>query len=118
MTESPDRKPQTSRRDRSTGQQARRTSLRGARRAEWGWAALFILPTTVGLGVFSLWPIFQTFYFSFTTWGAFGGHEWSGLKNYQTCSRTPSSCSLDQHADLHGDDAAERARSRSWSRRC
>lgn len=46
------------------------------------WAYLFILPTTVGLTIFSIWPIFQTFYFSFTTWGAFGGNTWSGLKNY------------------------------------
>ena len=43
-----------------------------------------ILPTIVGLGVFSLWPIVQTLYFSFTTWGAFGGHEWSGLENYRS----------------------------------
>jgi multiple sugar transport system permease protein len=42
-----------------------------------------ILPTTLGLGVFSLWPVFQTLYFSFTSWGAFGGHEWSGLENYR-----------------------------------
>lgn len=66
---------------------ARRPSLSRARRAEWGWAILFILPTTIGLGVFSLWPVFETFYFSFTTWGAFGGHKWSGLKNYQTVLR-------------------------------
>ncbi len=62
----------------------RRSSISRARRAEMGWAFLFILPTTIGLGVFSLWPIFETFYYSFTTWGAFGGHKWSGLKNYQT----------------------------------
>lgn len=63
---------------------SRRPSISRARRAEWGWAIVFILPTTIGLGVFSLWPVFETFYFSFTTWGAFGGHKWSGLKNYQT----------------------------------
>jgi multiple sugar transport system permease protein len=57
-------------------------SFSRAQWAEWGWAALFILPTTIGLGVFSLWPVFETFYLSFTTWGAFGGHTWSGLKNY------------------------------------
>ncbi len=60
----------------------RRTSS-GVRRNEWLWAFLFILPTTLGLGIFSLWPIFQTLFFSFTTWGAFGGHDWSGLENYQ-----------------------------------
>jgi multiple sugar transport system permease protein len=56
---------------------------RGLRRGEGWWALLMILPTTLGLGVFSLWPVFQTLYFSFTTWGAFGGHEWSGLDNYR-----------------------------------
>lgn len=62
---------------------ARRARLSRAQRAEWAWAIIFILPTTIGLGVFSLWPIFETFYYSFTTWGAFGGHKWSGLKNYE-----------------------------------
>lgn len=61
----------------------RRAPISRARRAEWAWAALFILPTTLGLGIFSIWPIFQTFYFSFTSWGAFGGQEWTGLANYQ-----------------------------------
>jgi len=62
---------------------ARGTASRGTPGSEWWWAYVFILPTTLGLGIFSIWPIFQTFYFSFTTWGAFGGHDWSGLKNYQ-----------------------------------
>jgi multiple sugar transport system permease protein len=62
---------------------ARGTALSRAQQAEWAWAFIFILPTTVGLGVFSLWPILETFYYSFTTWGAFGGHKWSGLKNYE-----------------------------------
>lgn len=32
--------------------------------------------------VFYLWPIVQTFYFSFTEWGVFGGSTWTGLQNY------------------------------------
>ncbi|MFD7713110.1 carbohydrate ABC transporter permease [Streptomyces sp. NPDC059785] len=47
------------------------------------WALFFLGPTAVGLGVFYLWPTVQTFYYSFTTWGAFGGHSFSGLDNYQ-----------------------------------
>ena len=62
----------------------RRTRPGGLRRGEGWWALVMILPTVVGLGVFSLWPIVQTLYFSFTTWGAFGGHEWSGLENYRS----------------------------------
>ncbi|MEC3992310.1 sugar ABC transporter permease [Actinacidiphila sp. DG2A-62] len=48
--------------------------------ALWGYA--FIAPTGLGLAVFYLWPVIQTAYFSFTQWGAFGGHTWSGLDNY------------------------------------
>jgi multiple sugar transport system permease protein len=48
--------------------------------ALWGYA--FIAPTALGLAVFYLWPVLQTAYFSFTEWGAFGGHTWSGTDNY------------------------------------
>lgn len=46
------------------------------------WPVLFIAPLFLGVAVFYLWPILQTIYFSFTTWGAFGGVSWSGLDNY------------------------------------
>lgn len=46
------------------------------------WAWLLIAPTTLGLVAFYLWPVLQTFYFSFTEWGAFGGSTWAGLENY------------------------------------
>src|SRR5699024_8170770 len=35
-----------------------------------------------GLAVFYFWPVIQTAYFSFTTWGVFGGSEFTGLKNW------------------------------------
>jgi multiple sugar transport system permease protein len=41
-----------------------------------------IAPMGVGVAVFYLWPILQTFYFSFTEWGPFGGSTWTGLTNY------------------------------------
>ncbi len=47
------------------------------------WAALLISPMVLGLSVFYLWPLAQTLYFSFTEWGPFGGHTWSGLDNYR-----------------------------------
>jgi multiple sugar transport system permease protein len=56
---------------------------RRSRRASSAWAAFFLAPTTLGLGYFYMWPVVQTFYYSFTTWGPFGGHEWSGLDNYR-----------------------------------
>lgn len=55
---------------------------RSLRRTDAAWAYLLIAPTAIGLGVFSIWPAIQTFYFSFTTWGTFGGNTWSGLENY------------------------------------
>jgi multiple sugar transport system permease protein len=46
----------------------------------WPW--LFVLPLLGGIGLFYLWPIIQTAYFSFTEWGVFGGNTFSGLDNY------------------------------------
>lgn len=46
------------------------------------WALLFIAPNLAGLAVFYLWPIVQNLYYSFTSWGAFGTHRWSGPANY------------------------------------
>jgi multiple sugar transport system permease protein len=36
----------------------------------------------VGVGTFYIWPIIQTFWYSFTTWGVFGGATFSGIANY------------------------------------
>ena len=47
------------------------------------WALIFLAPNGIGLGVFYLWPAAQTFYYSFTEWGAFGGHTFNGLDNYR-----------------------------------
>lgn len=61
---------------------------RGVRtEALWGYA--FIAPTGLGLGIFYLWPVLQTAYFSFTEWGAFGGHTWTGLDNYVRLAADP-----------------------------
>lgn len=53
------------------------------------WAYLMIAPLMLGLLIFYIWPVFQTFYFSFTTWGAFGKYQWSGLSNYQQLLQDP-----------------------------
>lgn len=73
--------------NRSPSRPARGYSARRKMEARWGW--LLIAPSFLGLGIFSLWPIFRTFYFSFTQWGAFGGHTWSGLTNYRTLVSDP-----------------------------
>jgi len=64
-----------------TSRRRPRHSSRQRREAWWGLA--MIAPLGFGLGVFYLWPIVQTIYYSFTTWGAFGGSKWTGLANYR-----------------------------------
>ncbi|MFH8988069.1 carbohydrate ABC transporter permease [Streptomyces sp. NPDC017940] len=56
---------------------AARPAARGRRSAYW-----FIAPLGLGFAVFYFWPMIQTFYFSFTTFGPFGGHTWTGTDNY------------------------------------
>ncbi len=63
------------------GSTGRRVSSRRQNDAWWAW--LMIAPMVLGLSVFYLWPLVQTLYFSFTEWGPFGGHTWSGLDNYR-----------------------------------
>jgi multiple sugar transport system permease protein len=48
-----------------------------------------IAPLMIGLFIFYLWPVFQTFYFSFTKWGAFGKYKWTGLTNYERLLHDP-----------------------------
>jgi len=55
---------------------------RAAARRDGFWPWLFVLPLLGGIGLFYLWPIIQTFYFSFTEWGVFGGNTFTGLDNY------------------------------------
>lgn len=63
-------------------------SARGLRRdGVWPW--IFLFPTLLGVGVFYVWPVIQTFYFSFTEWGVFGGSKWTGLDNYQRLYSEP-----------------------------
>lgn len=59
----------------------RRRGGRGGIRDGW-WPVLFVAPLLVGVAVFYLWPIVQTFWFSFTTFGVFGGQTFSGIANY------------------------------------
>ncbi len=42
-----------------------------------------IAPFFLGLLGFYIWPIIQTFYFSFTKWEAFNTYSWAGLDNYK-----------------------------------
>lgn len=64
-------------------------AIRKDRVTEALWGYLFIAPTALGLAVFYLWPVLQTAYFSFTKWGAFGGHTWTGAGNYTRMAHDP-----------------------------
>jgi multiple sugar transport system permease protein len=52
-------------------------------------AYIMIAPLMIGLFIFYIWPVFQTFYFSFTKWGAFGKYKWTGLTNYEHLLHDP-----------------------------
>ena len=65
---------------RPKAQRLRRDGAAARRDGFWPW--LFVLPLLGGIGLFYLWPIIQTAYFSFTEWGVFGGDTFSGLDNY------------------------------------
>ena len=58
-------------------------------RADAFWGYAMIAPGLIGLLVFYIWPMFQTFYFSFTEWGPFGDAEWTGLSNYRALFSGP-----------------------------
>ncbi|WP_327241684.1 hypothetical protein [Streptomyces sp. NBC_01320] len=92
-----------------TARAARAATRRGRRpgRRQWAWAYLMVAPMTIGLSVFYLWPIAQTFYCSFTTSGPFGGHTWTGTANYNALTGNPTDGGSGggQHAAIHRDPA-------------
>ena len=55
----------------------------GRRRRRWSPGLLFLAPSLLILGVFVLWPILQSLYYSFFDWtvGA-SSQQWLGLGNY------------------------------------
>jgi multiple sugar transport system permease protein len=73
-----------------TGAPRRVNPRRGnLRKGDTLWGYLLIAPTAIGLIALSIWPAIQTFFFSFTTWGSFGGHEFSGVSNYLQVFQDP-----------------------------
>ena len=75
---------------RSAAKVARpRRRLTPTARSDLMWGYLMIAPLLIGLLIFYIWPVFQTLYFSFTEWGAFGKYHWTGLKNYEAMLHDP-----------------------------
>ena len=58
-------------------------------RADAFWGYAMIAPGLIGLLIFYIWPMLQTFYFSFTEWGPFGDAVWTGLANYRALFNGP-----------------------------
>jgi multiple sugar transport system permease protein len=49
---------------------------------KWLWAYLFISPTVIGVCILCIWPIIQSFYYSFNEIKQFGTPKFVGLNNY------------------------------------
>ena len=47
-----------------------------------GWA--FVIPALAAYAVFVLWPIIQTFRYSFYNWDGVTRPQWAGLQNFKT----------------------------------
>ena len=58
-------------------------------RADAFWGYAMIAPGLIGMLIFYIWPMLQTFYFSFTEWGPFGDAVWTGLANYRALFSGP-----------------------------
>jgi multiple sugar transport system permease protein len=56
---------------------------RPKRTGDLGVAILFILPASVGFGLFFLWPTIRGIYLSFTDYSLFGSPTFVGLDNYK-----------------------------------
>jgi multiple sugar transport system permease protein len=63
--------------------------LNRRKREDFFWAYLMIAPTLLGTVIFNIWPLLQSFYLSFTKWGAFGTYSWKGIDNYQRLLNEP-----------------------------
>jgi multiple sugar transport system permease protein len=66
-------------------------SARSRRRyKDWGWAAVFIAPTVVGLYLFFIFPMLSSVYISLTKWNSLTEPEFIGLANYVRLFRDPT----------------------------
>ncbi|POX55130.1 sugar ABC transporter permease [Streptomyces sp. Ru71] len=69
---------------------ARPAARRTIRHREWAWGYAMIAPLVLGLGVFYLWPLAQSLYYSFTRWSLFGDATWVGTGNYTKVFTDPA----------------------------
>jgi ABC-type sugar transport system permease subunit len=68
---------------------SRRTRRRG-RHPNTLWVWLFLTPTVVLYGVYTVYPIFASYWFSFVEWNGFeDAKTWVGLRNYREVLADP-----------------------------
>lgn len=51
-------------------------------RAEIGWALIMLMPSLLGMGIFTLIPVLASFALSFSQWNLLSPPKWIGLNNY------------------------------------
>ncbi len=52
------------------------------------WGYIFIAPAVIGLLIFAVWPILQSFFLSLHEWIGFGEKTFIGLDNFKIILQT------------------------------
>lgn len=58
-------------------------------RSELGWALLMLLPSLLGVGIFTLIPVLASFGLSFAQWNLLSPPKWVGFANYAALMSEP-----------------------------
>ncbi|MGV3524038.1 MAG: carbohydrate ABC transporter permease [Candidatus Sericytochromatia bacterium] len=58
-------------------------------RHEWKWALALLLPSLLGVGIFTAIPVLASFGLSFAQWNMLSPPKWVGLQNYLELLREP-----------------------------
>lgn len=57
--------------------------MKGMKKQEAIWGYLFIAPSVIGLLIFAIWPILQSFFLSLNEWVGFGEKTFVGFDNFK-----------------------------------
>lgn len=67
------------------------------KRSQWGWAAVFLLPSLVPLLIFTVTPMFVSMWVSLHHWNLISPMKWAGLGNYQDLLTDPRTAAIFGH---------------------
>jgi multiple sugar transport system permease protein len=62
----------------------------GRARSRTRFAAVFLAPTVIGIGLFTVLPIFASFVLAFFRWDVISAPEWAGLDNFADIGGDPT----------------------------